>query len=321
MTIASVRRWQWIVLGIVVGFLLRTVRDLNGANLGQFGDAINDPLRFERALATTIAERPAFKDVRVYRQVIRDDAGGESRAVHVVTGKYCNGEIDSRDGGYHWRPAVFIAPIPYGHASYLPDILGTEAVARYEAIPSPTVLSFLEALSADKGTHYTHAWWDSYPTVTWFGGSVVLIGVVWPTVINLLVFGKLVRPRTEKGTDLRKVRASVATSGPALGAQDDLEQLQRLEVEMQARLEAGLDVPTSASSKGAPPPIVKLESAPVEPAMAIDAGAKEFAAKPDDFYPTERRSSDPADGAAATGAPRSVAPREDRKGLDAKRRR
>ena len=74
MTIVSVKRWQWVSIGVAVGLALWGVRVWGAADLGRFGDTMNDPLRFERAL---LAEVPGvgmrqFKDVRVHRQTLRD---------------------------------------------------------------------------------------------------------------------------------------------------------------------------------------------------------------------------------------------------------
>src|SRR6266566_4531767 len=44
----------------------------------------------------------------------------------------------------------------------------------------------------------------------WIAGGVLVIGIIWPTVINLLVFGKLRRPREEKGISLMGVIGIIA---------------------------------------------------------------------------------------------------------------
>jgi hypothetical protein len=233
--VASVKRWQWLLAGAVVGAALWGANRWQASDLARFGDTMNDPLRFEQALTARVAGVPAFKDVSVRREALSDGAGS-SRTVHVVTGRFCDGQLDPADGKYHWRPTVFVAPIPYRAATYLPDVVSTDEALRFEAIPDPTILELLEVLKRAKGVEYAYAWWNNYPLLTWFGGSVVLIGVVWPTAVNLLVYRSLFRPREEKGVDLGNVStAPAATAGHEL-SEEELERLRRLEAELEQRL-------------------------------------------------------------------------------------
>jgi hypothetical protein len=287
MTIASVKRWQWVLASLAIGLALWGARRWNADDLGRFGDAMNDPLRFETALTREVAGFSAFKDVSVHRERL-DDGAGAAKAVHVVTGRYCDGQVDPHDGKYHWQPTVFIAPIPYRPASYLPDLLPIEAVERFEALPHPTVIDLFEALADERGIAYTHAWWDTYPALTRVGGSVVLIGVVWPTIVNLLVFGRLVRPREPRGIDLSA--AAPAPPMPAARGPTDaeLEQLRRLEQELAARLAVDAPSPAIPDVSAMPAP-AELSGESLEPAAAAAREDRTFAAKPDDYYPTERR--------------------------------
>jgi hypothetical protein len=292
MTVASVKHWQWLALGVVVGLMLWGARRWSNADPGRLGDAIYDPARFERALTTKIAGVPAFKRVSVYRTTL-DDGAGTSRVVHVVSGKFCDGRIDPGDGRYHWRPAVFVAPVPYETSADVVGLATIEAVMRYRAVGDPTVLDFLRMLEESGLVEYRHAWWDTYPMPTWFGGSVLLIGVAWPLALNLVLYGWLLRPREPKGIDLSAVSSAAARTAAVRQdlTEEDLERLR----EMEAALAAGLASTQALGPVGADGAQQRPDrAAPLTPADEPAAGpavAGEqlvFGAKADDYYPTAR---------------------------------
>ena len=296
--VASVKRWQWLLAGALVGAALWGANRWQASDLARFGDAMNDPLRFEQALTAEVAGVPAFKDVSVRRETLSDGAGS-SRTVHVVTGKFCDGRLDASDGKYHWRPTVFVAPIPYRPATYLLDVVGMDEAIRFEAIENPTVVDLLKVLKQAKGVQYHYAWWNDYPLLTWFGGSLVLIGVVWPTVVNLLVYRSFFRPREEKGVDLSRISAASAAAAGQELSEEELERLRRLEAELERGLAAGAAPgPADSPAEAAERPPVPLTVEPLAPVAAAAGDPTEFGAEPDDYYPTERRRGK-AGGAAA----------------------
>ncbi len=56
------------------------------------------------------------------------------------------------------------------------------------------VLDLLAAMRG-RGVRYSYAWWDAHPWPVFGGGSVLLIGIVLPVVINLAAFGTVRRPQ------------------------------------------------------------------------------------------------------------------------------
>jgi hypothetical protein len=148
--------------------------------------------------------------------------------------------------------------------------------AEYRKMESPTVLDFLSTLEDGAGVSYSHAWWDSYPLLSRVGGSVLLIGLIWPTMVNLLVFGRLSRPPEDKGIDLSGVETCSTQPMPRPGLS---------EAELAA---AGSDAaPPADHASVAAPAVVALSTQPVEAAAASPEEDKHFTAKPDDFYPTD----------------------------------
>jgi hypothetical protein len=258
---------------------------------------MNDSRAFEAALVGAAHGAPRFSNVRVHRQRV-DDGAGSAAEVYVVSGDYCDGNPDPLDGTLHWRPRYFLAPAPYRPHWNLYDFGGAaggaaKALEQYQRIKSPTVADFLRLLRTAGVVSYTDAWWRTYPAATWIGGSVLLIGVVWPTVINLLAFGRLTQPREEKGIDLSKVKNTSALA-PAAPSADDLEQLHELEAELEAKLAGAAPEPPAEQPAVPPRRAAVLTTAPAGPAHP-DAPHDDtvFGAKADDFYPTERHADHP----------------------------
>jgi hypothetical protein len=286
MRVDSIKRWHWITISLVLGLAIGWAWRRSCSNLWAYGEEINDPDQFEAALLNTIADRPQFKQIVVQRQDLPDGSGGV-RTVHLVWGKYCNGQSEP-DGQLHWRPAVFIADIPYRPRI---DLWQTgadgEVISRFANLRSPTVVDFLSVLSTARGVKFTNAWWNTYPLGTALIMVVIVVGGIWPTVINLLVYGRLRRPAEKKGVDLSKVKALPKPPQAQL-TQEDLQPLNELEAELEANLEIGAQSNTTTDRpEQSVAPV--LSSQPVDSASAIQAEAKAFAAKPEDFYPTELR--------------------------------
>jgi hypothetical protein len=291
MRIERVKRWQWVLLSVAVGAALGWAWRGDGADLARYGEILNDPEAFERGLFERRGGERRFTDVRVHRQTL-DDGAGSRGTFHVVTGNYSDGRPDPHDGTYRWRPRFFVATIPY-HVRSLPYDLGDGSeddagkLRTFEDLKSPTVVDYLKLLGETDGLRYTHAWWRTYPMATCVAGSVLLIGVLWPTVINLLVFGSFVRPREEEGIDLSILdRLEPPPAPPAAPVVDLTDHLRELEAELAARLAGGGDVPAPDSTAPSRAPAA-VTAAPLEPAPAAEHAEHHYGARADDFYPTE----------------------------------
>jgi hypothetical protein len=288
MQLVDIRQWQWMLLSLIVGALIGYVRQEAAGDLeSQYGESINGQKHFEKALLTVEQGRPHFTDISVHCRTVPDGRGGSKR-VHVVNGLYFNGQY-AQEGGRliaRWQPAFFLADIPYKPATDFAAMGKPQLAQRFQKIAKPTVLDFLDLLSDAANVSYTNAWWQGMGLGEWTLASFILVGVIWPITINLLVYGSWHRPREEPGIDLSKVDAHSEKSKPPITRADQA-QLQALETELQAQLEpAGAPSPDAPSSQE---PVRQLETAPLQAAAVVDQSDKEFGAKPDDFYPTERK--------------------------------
>jgi hypothetical protein len=273
MGVAAVPRWAWVVAGLVVGLLHGSLREWASTvdPTDDYDVLLTDQGRFESALVDERLGHRLFKDVTVYPHWLPSRSTGGKRLVHLVTGSYWDGNTTVRGGEVvaRWDPACFVAPVPY-----VPTHQGAGA-----ATSTPgTVLDYLATLKIERGVQYRYAWWwwTARPLFTSTLAAALLIGGVWPTVVNLLAFGRLTRPPREKRPSMWRVRRG-GRQTPSLA------------VSVVAESES---VVNSVAPVDAPPPPAPLAPLATEAVAAPSTGIEaehHYGAKPDDFYPTELR--------------------------------
>ena len=284
MKLERVKRWQWLVVSVVLGLALAWARRPDQhALLTGAGRVVTDQGWFEREVLREVplpdgrAAR-AFQQVRVTPAWIDEGEGGRRRRVDLVTGMYlAETHFDPATGAMtgRLRRYTYVAPVPYRPLNAPADARGTAG----------TVTDFLDGLGGEVA--YTRALDPRHAALLWVGGTVVVVGLAWPTLINLLAYGSWRRPPEEKGVRL----GPAAHAAPARDPSRDLtdEELQRLAA-FEAAVAAGLSVGPGDTDPvaGAAPDVVAL---PAEPLTAVQPapcpGAKDFGATPEDFYPTE----------------------------------
>lgn len=331
MGIEKIRRWQWMVIAVVLGFIISGVRQTQEPDpLSKYGNTLNTQELFEMALLRDEQGIRFFKDIVVYpvyrEQTIRPPVVDKKapppreRTVkyvqYVVGGKYYSGRPErTPDGQFkaYWRPYCFVTPmtpvtptketpaVPYkptaAHLAQLQKLTGKDYSARFNK-PDTTVLDYLEVMKEARNVTYKYAWWQEpkKAMALWVGGTFVVVGLIWPSLIYLIAFGSLVQPPVEKGIDLSKVEnkttGPVAATGPT---QEQLSEVEQYEKNLEKELASKLgDEPAGARPATPPTPqptVIKplTAQAPVEPILTQEQKeAKEFGAKQDDFYPTER---------------------------------
>lgn len=277
MSVHSLKRWHWLLLGAVLGLLLGVGREWTLRDLSHYGESLNGFEVLERGLARPASDAPVIRNVRVHRQVLQ--AGNAREAVHLVCGQYRDTQPDSA-GELRWHPFVFVAGIPFhppGTASESNDLPGS---------PSATVLNFLSEMRLKYGLRYTNAWWDTYPKLTWLLAAVLTVGVLCPTLIDLWFYGRLIRPAEPKGIDLSGVRQPPGPVSPQPQAATTTGELESLESE----LAQFLTDPPQESQLASPRAVAVLSVEAAEPAPPTppQTGPREFAARQDDYYPTAR---------------------------------
>jgi hypothetical protein len=145
---------------------------------------------------------------------------------------------------------------------------------------------------------YRFAWWRRplYWNALHAGVVVLVIGIIWPSLINLLAFGSLTRPADEP---MPALPPSSRTSPLAAAiAHTPTAELDAAVAQYTDGLAASLTpaTPDLACSPGAAAvpaqAAAALSSVPLAPAAAADTGEhKSFGADKEDYYPTELKAS------------------------------
>jgi hypothetical protein len=186
----------------------------------------------------------------------------------------------------------YVAPEPYYPKSKLAERVpgaSAAAIGKLQNLEKPTVLDFLQLMNETSGVQYSHAWWRSYALGTWFMASIVLLGVVVPTTIDLVVYGRFIRPREEKGTKLPPSPATPAIAKAEMTAEERA-RLEALEAAMEEGLKAGATSSAAAPSGAQVKPVRNLNGQPdLSPVPTATNDDRTFGAKPDDYYPTEQK--------------------------------
>jgi hypothetical protein len=126
--------------------------------------------------------------------------------------------------------------------------------------------------------------------------GLLVIGLIWPSILGLLVHAGFGRPPEEDGVDLSKYksRGREPEKKRAGLTHADAEELARLEAELEAKLRSGEAGVTTASTDGkptaTPPPAPRvLEAGPLEQPKepAKPKAPKGYGADQGDYYPTE----------------------------------
>jgi len=275
MFIRNLKRWHWIVISLLIGLIFGYFNHLPAAN---WKTSFGEPLireQFENGLVNEQSGLRWFRNITVYPE--RVESGGKTIPILIVAGDYFDGRFETQNGQRVavWKPRCFISEGTY------------DSITPYAGWkPGDTVLDYLKSV---KGANYRYAWWrdPKWAISLWTAGSFIVIGLIWPTAINLILFGSIVRPK-EAGIDLSKVRATPATAekGPS---EADLSAVSKLAEDLESKLAkdaAAANSDQKPAEHAAPRPLTAtaLEVASADP----NAPHAEFGQDPDDFYPTER---------------------------------
>ncbi|HEX8323084.1 MAG TPA: hypothetical protein VF595_04145 [Tepidisphaeraceae bacterium] len=269
------RWWQWLLasllIGAAVGFAL-TRLDPDDPSIPSTSFAMMRA-KLERRTETGAS---ILTDIRV-SPVIMDHT---DKPVQSVT----FWERQRHKGTGRWDPTMqfrTVTPVPLSKLSPRADFGVLDYLAeRKKEIPS---------------LDYRFQWW-LVPRNVWLmsiGGSVLLVGLIWPVVLKLMIKLGLAEPPAERGADLSGVRttdSSTAMRSGSIVTADDRQKLAALNAELEANV-AGMSVGVAADSPDRPAaavaPVQLPTERPAEPSVpAVTPG------KPEDFegefYPVAR---------------------------------
>lgn len=302
MRIENIRRWQWMVIAVLVGAVIGGARQMFPPDpIAEYGgNTVNGQLQFESSLLIN-----ARTQLRHFKELVVSpplEIAGKKK--YIVSGKFYNGRPTRLANGQSM--ANFI-PYCYIHeeATYTPllDLSrynkpgGVDYVKKWKEIKNPTVVDFLTIMKEVEGIPFKHAWYNEAKTAMgiWIGGCFVVIGVIWPCIVYLIAFGSIFEPPREKSIDLsalRGVNTSTAAANKPQVSQAEIDRVKQMGDELEAKLKSGAGE-RAAAGPAAPAteqPVRQLSAGPAETtAVEEQKDDKLFGANADDFYPTERK--------------------------------
>jgi hypothetical protein len=284
MKLEQMRRWQWACVAIALGAIAAEVQlHLTRPPLAE-GSFIASPQRFESWLLRKTKGKPALRNVVVHPARNSRDLPPGTQWIVTADREYADGGVPTL------VPIAFAAPDPYKpqtRLDYLSSPAAAQAVSRLHSMPRPSLLDYLATLHAAAGVHYRVAWWEDpwLATAAWVGASLLLIGGVWPTLINLIAFHSFTRPAQSTADRVQPVPDSAAQELSEIPA--TLEVCLQLE---EAEHSAGaLDDRQPPEHAEPAPPMRQLNAGRLEPITSSPSeAAGEFEAKADDYYPTAK---------------------------------
>ena len=256
MQLQDLKRWQWMIFAVIVGLALSYV--WSNWDCGEQFPTITQP-DFERGIVGHYPQLGYVTDVTVLPRTRAD-----------VQGVVCAMLSRTNDPKLmKYQPVVLHAPFPY---------------TTLQGKSFGTVRDYLASVEQQNASvHFHYAWyrerWAVY--TLWMAASVLLVGGIFPSVISLMTGGGLNlsmqfehKPKA-KNDDYDLDRFGKGSwrgdrRDGARGASDaDMDELRRLDAEMEKRLGSGAHASggAAASSEG-DAGVRKLDGGPLDIAAA-----------------------------------------------------
>lgn len=139
---------------------------------------------------------------------------------------------------------------------------------------------------------FHYRWWENskYGYEIWMIGTFLIVGVIWPTLLTVMVKGGLGRTTPEE-YDLSRFKGApepgaTAKQAAAVVTQSDMDKLRELEETLAASLKASpIATPSAPSAPVAAPAVQKLAGGPPEAAPAAKPQEDEKREYMGEFYP------------------------------------
>ena len=264
MSIDDFKWWHWIAISVVLGLTVGYLQTVVGFNPLRAERRALDQRVFENELHKKVQGKPTLKDIRLYPD-------GPLLLLKFQRLAPSSDGLTFVYGEWQMTP-----PVPYRPRTDEPHDRG----------PTYTVMNYLaDTARKDPSISYRYAWWATKPmtVLLWTAGSMVMIGGIWPVVVNLLIgagFGR--RATAEVDYDLSRFQSEKDLIPATVPNDDDVSKLRELEEEMLKNLQKNAEVPLVVAAVPVAP-IKALDSNPL-PAMATPTAEddREFTGQ---FYP------------------------------------
>ena len=271
------KRWQWAIVGVLLGLGVAAVwAGAPDFGVGDGRESFTDVggREFRRQLRRVVAGTPVMTDITVYPRTTIVGAKVVDPVTFTLT--YLRGRNEGATNYFYYADVPFEGS---GENSY------------------PDVRTFLGEV-AGKGRYdhvtYTYAWWRQPKTAYLMGalGGLLLMGGVWPTVLRLAARAGGLPPAVEKESgygDLGGRGAEPAPAAPAASVEDDEE----IDAVMAHYVNAGApqsedEAESAEEDAEAERRLRDLETAPLAPAASAARDAAERKEYGGDYYPVAR---------------------------------
>ena len=250
MDVQSLKRWHWIVIGLVAGSLFAAAKLMSASDERLGGPGFLSQAEFERSLRVPPAGSRPFVSGIVIHTGPRAD---------LVRFRQLTAALE-------YAELRFAAPRPYRP-------LGESAPAS----ENYTVGNYLTDMAAtNPSLSFRTAWWDSAGPQLAIGATVgaLLIGGAWPVLLRLMVGAGLGR-KGEPRYDLDRFHHGPDEKKDVTLTEVNCAHLAELEAEMLASLGSAGEAPIAPEEPGcraaAAPPRRDLCAAQIEPAASAPA--------------------------------------------------
>lgn len=288
MGIENLNRWHWILVGLVAGLALGYVWTSAG-NEPDVPRVAQDDFERKIVLKHPRTEEPLIRDVVIGPPIEARLLGdGTREVIQVVTFDELKDTRDRQSTAYvrRWLDA---------HVPYKPR-------RHVEAKPDMTIADYLAQVKAKNDfvtyrTGYEQIPWVSY--AIWIGGCVLVIGGIWPTIINLLIRAGLAKKPVEKKEEYDLERfgktpepaIAQVQPGPKITAEDE-DRLAEVTAKLEQELAgAGLSHTSGTAAQGGAadaPAVRQLSAGPIEPSNLVPVHDDEPKEYKGEFYPVVR---------------------------------
>ena len=192
MQLDQLKRWQWALIGIIVGLMIAYVRTgVEPDNSVSMSLSVRE-FSQEVGVDDLPGNRQRIEDIVLHPP--SDPAESAYRkAVQIVTFK--RAVFDEQRKGWVYKPAAIKVELPFK----APGRDGGDYGGSFE--------NYMKAVQGEnKAVTYQFAWWEipKYQYAIWTAGCLVIIGGAWPTIVNVLVGAGLGPQKKEEDYDLER---------------------------------------------------------------------------------------------------------------------
>lgn len=271
MGIENLKRWHWAMIGVLVGVALGWVWVWQQTGISGLRSAEQREFERDIVLKHLPSGQPLIKDI-----VIHPPEESFDGMVNVVTFKRL---AQDRRGRFGWLNMRLVAKIPYKPVFRMVGTVG----------PELTIDKYLTELAKQRPTvRFRYAWWLVPRNGMILGGVVglVLIGGIWPSLLNLMLgagLGPKPKPKPATGEKpLWKYKSAApavdSPTKPAVTAEDQQRLLEVTEAYEHSLREEGLPLPQTAGpadAASAQTQVRKLEAGPLQQAPKLPQPGEE----------------------------------------------